>query len=760
MIFEGHALLFEDLLGGVVHDLLHKGQFLLGANQGNHDLGNDVIAAFLLHVDGSLQHGAGLHLGDFGVGHGQTAATVTHHGVGLVEGCNLVDDLVLGHAKILGQLFDFLGHVQVGHKLMQRRIQVADGHGTAFQGLVHGLEVTLLHGQNLCQRLFTLLLGVGQDHLAHGGNTAGLKEHVLGTAKANALCAEGNRLLGIAGRIGIGADHQLARLVGPAHEAGEIAGDGGFHGGDQAIVHIAGGAVHGDAITLVIDLASDGDGVVFLIELQVAAANYGRAAHATGNHRSVRGHAAESGQDGLGVIHALDVFRGGLTAHQDDLLLVLAVLGSGIGGEVDGTGTGSGRGGQTLGDDGRLLQGSSVKVGVQQAVQLLGLHLQHGFLFGKHAFVHQIHGDLQRGLSGALAVTGLEHEQLAALDGVLHILHVAVVIFQGLGDAHELVVHFGHLLMQLGDGLGGTDTGHHVFALSVEQVLTVELLLTGGGVAGEGNAGTGGLAHVAEHHGLHVHGSAPVAGDVVHAAVVDGAGVVPGTEHGLDGLHELLLGVLGEVHALFGLVDGLEALHNFLQVLGGQVTVKLHTALFLELVQHVLELALFDFHNHVGEHGDEAAIGVIGKVLVAGQLGQALDGDVVQAQVQDGVHHAGHGGAGTGTDGNQPGIVLIAKLLADDFFGFGQRVVNLLFNVGGNHFAIGIVAGAGFRGNGEALGHRQTNAGHLSQVGTLAAKQFAHVGVAFREEIDVLLLHGKFLLVGFCTEMIPLCGTV
>ena len=56
--------------------------------------------------------------------------------------------------------------------------------------------------------------------------------------------------------------------------------------------------------------------------------------------------------------------------------------------------------------------------------------------------------------SGTLAVTGLEHEQLAALDGVLHVLHVAVVVLQGLGDGHELIVNLGHLLMQLGDRLG------------------------------------------------------------------------------------------------------------------------------------------------------------------------------------------------------------------------------------------------------------------------------------------------------------------
>ena len=49
------------------------------------------------------------------------------------------------------------------------------------------------------------------------------------------------------------------------------------------------------------------------------------------------------------------------------------------------------------------------------------------------------------------------------------------------------------------------------------------------------------VAGVAERHGLHVDGGAPVVGDLVHAAIDVGAGVIPGAEHGLDGLHQLNL---------------------------------------------------------------------------------------------------------------------------------------------------------------------------------------------------------------------------
>ena len=76
--------------------------------------------------------------------------------------------------------------------------------------LIHGLEVTLLHGQDLGQRLFTLFLGVGEDHLTHGSNTIRFKEHMLGTAQADALGAELAGLGGVVGGVRIGADLQAA----------------------------------------------------------------------------------------------------------------------------------------------------------------------------------------------------------------------------------------------------------------------------------------------------------------------------------------------------------------------------------------------------------------------------------------------------------------------------------------------------------------------------------------------------------------------
>ena len=410
-------------------------------------------------------------------------------------------------------------------------------------------------------------------------------------------------------------------------------------------------------------------------------------------------------------------------------------------GEVDRAGASARGCGQALRDDGRLLERFRVERRVQQAVQLLGFYLQYGFLFREYAFVHKIHSDLKRGLGCALAVAGLQHVELAFLDGVFHVLHIAVMRFQLVGGIHELLVHFGHLVSQVADGRGGADAGDHVFALRVEKVLAVQLLFAGGGVAGKGHAGAGGLTHVAEHHALDVDGGAPVTGDVVHAAIVDGAGIVPGTEYGLDRFHQLDLGILRKFHAHMFLVDGLEAFYNFLKIFGGQVAVEFHAALFLVLVQNSFELALRDLHNDIGEHRDKAAISVIGKVGIVRLLGEALDGYVSQAQVQDRVHHAGHGSAGAGTDGNQVRIVLAAELLANHFFRLGQGGKNLFLDFRSDLFAVFIILGAGFGRHGESRRNRKTHTTHFGQVGTLAAEQLTHVRVALFKAIHILFCH-------------------
>ena len=59
-----------------------------------------------------------------------------------------------------------------------------------------------------------------------------------------------------------------------------------------------------------------------IVDPQGAGAGNAWLAHAARDHSGVRRHAAARRQDALGGVHAVDVFRRSLDAHQDDLLAV------------------------------------------------------------------------------------------------------------------------------------------------------------------------------------------------------------------------------------------------------------------------------------------------------------------------------------------------------------------------------------------------------------------------------------------------------
>ena len=182
------------------------------------------------------------------------------------------------------------------------------------------------------------------------------------------------------------------------------------------------------------------------------------------------------------------------------------------------------------------------------------------------SFSH-LDGDVQRGGGGTLAHAGLQHPQLALLDGELDIAHVAEMPLEDTEGALELGRRIPKRLGagEIGDGLGVADARHDVLALRVDEEVPVGLTRAVGGVAGEGDAGRGGLALVAEHHGLHVDGGAQIVGDLVLLAVQRGARVVPAAEDGLDGQLQLHAGILRELH---GTVHDEARIRRCIHVLG------------------------------------------------------------------------------------------------------------------------------------------------------------------------------------------------
>ena len=751
MVLHVNASVSDQLVSSLDDDVLDVLQLLHFANQGHHDVRGDHLAGLSRNLDGSLDHSIGLHLGNFRIGNGQTAAAMAHHGVELMQADNNVVQLFGGHAHILCQGFDILS--LGGQELMQRRVQITDGHRTIAHDAVHSGKVSFLERLNLSQSNLALFNGTCADHLTHSSNTILSEEHMLGTAQANAFSAHINSVLCIARVIGVGHNLHLACFVSPAHKALEVSVLGGSDGSDLAFVDVAGRAINAHPVTLMEGVAVNGDNLCIVIDSNIviiAAAGNTAGTHATCNNSCVAGHAAADGQDALRNLHADDIFGAGFQTNQNDLLpsFVLDLLFSIFSAEDNATAGRSRRSGQALADCFSSLQGSSVKLRVQQGIQLLGLNAQYSGALIDNALINEVAGDLQSSLCGALAVTGLQHKELAIFDGELHVLHILVVVFQAGCDLNELIVNLRHFLVQLADRGRSTDAGNDIFALSIDQVLAHQLLFAGSGVTGESNTGAGTHAGVTESHLLNVDSSAPLVGDFVHLAVNVGARVIPRTEDGLDSADQLFFRILRELFALLLQVDGLELLDEFLQVLSVQLDILLNALALLHSVDTLFKEALAQLHDDVRVHLDEAAVAVICKTGVRSLLCQTFNSLVVQAQVQDGIHHAGHRLTCTGTNGNQQRVLDIAELLASLLFQDSHVLEDVSLDLIVDLTVVSIVLGAGFGGDGEALRNRHAGMGHFCQTSALAAQNVLHgrlvaakCVMALFEQIQKLLAH-------------------
>ena len=185
--------------------------------------------------------------------------------------------------------------------------------------------------------------------------------------------------------------------------------------------------------------------------------------------------------------------------------------------------------------------------------------LVHRLLVGDQPLLGHVDGDLERGLRRALARAGLQHEQLAFLHGELDVLDVAEMRFELGASRLQLGEGVGHQRFERRtlrvrrtrraasvNGCGRAQARDHVLALRIDQELAVKLVGAGRRIAREHDAGRALLAHIAEHHGLDGDGGAPIVGNVVQAAIGDGARVLPRAEHGGDGAPQLGVKILRE----------------------------------------------------------------------------------------------------------------------------------------------------------------------------------------------------------------------
>ena len=227
--------------------------------------------------------------------------------------------------------------------------------------------------------------------------------------------------------------------------------------------------------------------------------------------------------------------------------------------------------------------------------------------------------------------------------------------FQVLGQVHQFAVNFRHDILEAGDRFGRAHTGDHILALGVGQKLAVDLRLARGWIAGEKHAGPAAGAQISEDHGHDGYGGAHVVVDLVEVAVKDGPWRVPASEHGLHGGHQLLPRVGGRLGPSGVSCYLLEVGHHGFQLCGGQLVVKSYARLFLVRRQCRFKRLRVHIHDHFGVDLDESAVGIVGRARVAHHGGETFDYLVVDAEIQNSVHHAWHGDTCSRAHGHQEG---------------------------------------------------------------------------------------------------------
>ena len=168
-----------------------------------------------------------LHFCDLGICYSKTAASVTHHGVELVETESMIFLIVLNRLALVASArasdIIFLSR----NEFVKRRIEESDSNRVTLKSLIESFSKSpCCIGSNLGESSFSLLNSVGADHLTESSRfLIGLKEHMLSTAKTDTLSAELSCLLSVSRSISVCSYLKSSVLISPSHNSAEVTSD-------------------------------------------------------------------------------------------------------------------------------------------------------------------------------------------------------------------------------------------------------------------------------------------------------------------------------------------------------------------------------------------------------------------------------------------------------------------------------------------------------------------------------------------------------
>ena len=111
--------------------------------------------------------------------------------------------------------------------------------------------------------------------------------------------------------------------------------------------------------------------------------------------------------------------------------------------------------------------------------------------------------------------------------------------FEQTANPDKFVIGFGHGMFKRGlvrtcldardfrDVLRGSDPGHHIFALRIDQEFAIEFFFAGRGIAGKGHTGGRSFPQIAKYHRLHIDRGSPAGRNIMQFTIFDGARIHP-----------------------------------------------------------------------------------------------------------------------------------------------------------------------------------------------------------------------------------------
>ena len=104
---------------------------------------------------------------------------------------------------------------------------------------------------------------------------------------------------------------------------------------------------------------------------------------------------------------------------------------------------------------------------------------------------------------------------------------------------------------------------------------------------------------------------------------------------------------------------------------------------------------------------------------------------VIEAEIEDRIHHARHRHAGAGADRDQQGVFDLAEAGANRVLQCRHGGIDLGVEIDGIDPAGGVIGRADLGRDGKSGGYRQAECRHFGEICPLAAQQVFHIGAAF-----------------------------